>query len=234
MFKLKTLVAAVSLAALAGASQAAVLVIDDFNIPGVAVTDADPAVGGGYVTLFGGVQNITAPTNLATSRLIEHNWHSTQGIPNQVTNVTVGGGANGVLTVNNDAGVDSDAKVTWAIAPFALPPGPASLFFQVIFSNLGTPSVPIDLSFNFTGGSNWSKLAAIPSGVNFPVSFALNGAEAAAIAGGGTLTVELTGSPAWEITLDSFGLEIPEPASLALAGLALIGAGVASRRRKAA
>jgi hypothetical protein len=47
------------------------------------------------------------------------------------------------------------------------------------------------------------------------------------------LTLRITGDEAWDFAIDSFGFQIPEPATLALTGLALIGAGVASRRRKA-
>jgi hypothetical protein len=43
----------------------------------------------------------------------------------------------------------------------------------------------------------------------------------------------LNGSNEWDLSLDSFGVTIPEPTSIALVGLALLGAGVASRRRQA-
>jgi hypothetical protein len=50
---------------------------------------------------------------------------------------------------------------------------------------------------------------------------------------GGTLTMTVDGDNGWDLSLDSFGLTLPEPTSLGLVGLALLGAGVASRRRQA-
>jgi hypothetical protein len=50
---------------------------------------------------------------------------------------------------------------------------------------------------------------------------------------GGTLTATFSGLPAYDITIDNFGLALPEPTSLALVGLALVGAGIATRRRGA-
>jgi hypothetical protein len=43
----------------------------------------------------------------------------------------------------------------------------------------------------------------------------------------------LSGGDAWNLVLDSFSITVPEPTSLALVGLALLGAGFAASRRKA-
>jgi hypothetical protein len=61
----------------------------------------------------------------------------------------------------------------------------------------------------------------------------VNAVQQAALNAGGTLTMIVDGGNGWDLSLDSFGFSIPEPTSLALVGLALLGAGVASRRRQA-
>jgi uncharacterized protein YaaW (UPF0174 family) len=68
---------------------------------------------------------------------------------------------------------------------------------------------------------------------NLPLSFAVSAATQNLMALGGNLELVLNGSNEWDLSLDSFGVTIPEPTSIALVGLALLGAGVASRRRQA-
>jgi hypothetical protein len=75
------------------------------------------------------------------------------------------------------------------------------------------------------------------------VVFGLSAAQQNAINAGGTLRLELTGQSGWDLTLDAFGFDfqstrtpgtpVSTPGTLALLGAALMGAGLASRRRRA-
>ena len=68
---------------------------------------------------------------------------------------------------------------------------------------------------------------------NVGLAVGLSAAEQLNLSNGGILTLRFVGEAGWDMAIDSFGFQIPEPTSLALVGLALLGAGVATRRRKA-
>lgn len=107
-----------------------------------------------------------------------------------------------------------------------------SFLFKVILSD-GNPT---SVDFTLNGNSIYSS--AIPGNTaNADKTFAL---DPALISSGGTLALALNGNPGWDLELDAFGISwtdptppvtVPEPASMALVGLGMMGL-AAVRRRK--
>jgi PEP-CTERM motif len=234
MRKFTTLLAALGAAFAVGNANALVILVDDFDAPYALVADATGADGAAHL---GAVQNLGyAPTKLASTRQLSHQVLTSGVIGNtgNLSSVSVGGLPNfpvGSLQMANASGVDSEVKVSWTLAPVALS-GPVSFAFKVIESNQGTPTTLNTLDFTLNG----SLLANVTLGnvSNTDFFFSLNAAQVASLAGGGSLVMTVNGTPGWDLTLDSFGLQVPEPTSLALVGLALVGAGVVSRRSRSA
>jgi PEP-CTERM motif len=220
------------------ASQAAVILVDDFNSPAVAVSISDTTIGGAVTST-----STTSAASLAASREMSVDLTvkntSTASIQGTV------GGSDGFLNFSVSTGDNGIAKVRWTLPVFTLASTNNSYFFSVIASALGavgTTSTPNKVNFAFTGsganaGNNFSLSADVGAyafaNPGSAVNFGLNGAQSAAISGGGALVLTVEGGQGWNLTLDQFAISVPEPTSLALAGLALLGAGVASRRRKA-
>lgn len=109
--------------------------------------------------------------------------------------------------------------------------------FQVLFNDYGG-ATPTNFAFTFSGaGGSFAIPTYAPPEVPPSIGaqfLTLSGSQATAFSGGGTLELLLTGGAGWDLTVDSLNISIPEPMSLALVGVGLLGAGVASRRRKAA
>jgi hypothetical protein len=220
----------------AAAAHADVILIDDFNQPGLVRID-DTTVGGPVVST--GLQVLTTP-NMATTREVQVNLTENNSLSGDIF-ATTGGGALGRLNISTTTGDNGVATVKWTIP--ATPIGnPASYSFAVIASALGSTTAGASnnlVGFDFLGGSGNFNIPALGIGAYAfalpasTVNFALTPAEAVALSGGGTLTMTLSGGQGWNLTLDQFAITVPEPTSLALVGLALVGAGIASRRRSA-
>ena len=214
----KSLFAAAALVTALGAQAAPVVVtIDDFSIAQGPVTDtsADAAP---VVDTLAGVRTI-AVNALSTSLA---------PITNQVS-VT-----GGILDISNGVGDIAEVIVSWELAAGLVPAGAT----QVKFSALVLESDPNPTSISFALGGTTLLTAAIPgSTFNEMIGFDI---DPALITAGGLLTMRLVGASGWDLGMDTFGISyeqagpvsVPEPASLALVGLALAGAGFASSRRK--
>jgi hypothetical protein len=241
MRKILTLAAAVASAFAMGAAQADVILIDDFNGPATQQIAFDPASGGGAGTstvqaIVGNPLPLLAINRQLSNELLSAAVNNSSA---NLSSIAAGPSPNFpafALNVANANFVDSVNKVIWTIGT---PPadallGPVSLFLDVLASNVGVPGNPNTISFDLNG-TPISAVASIGNVGNTPLTFALSAADIALFAAPGnkTLTMTINGEEGYDLTLDSFGLSVPEPTSLALVGLALFGAGVAARRRKA-
>ena len=259
MRKILSITAAVTSVFVMGTAQAAVLLVDDFNLPLLSDQYTSTVMGspithcyykgasgscGGFtgqqVTGTAQAANTISAASLALQRDVTVQLTTANGNPaDQTMEARVGGGPLfGSLRVQAGNGNNGIANVQWTLPSFPLPANQASYFFSVLASTVG-PTAPTLASFTFAGGLGSFSTAAqsIPqlgfNAAGSPLPFAVNPADAMTLAGGGILTLNLTGGEGWSLNLDQFSFNVPEPTALALVGLALVGAGVASRRRKA-
>lgn len=239
MRRLSTLVAALGAVFAMGSAHALFVIVDDFNAPDMFVADLTSAAGGGVVA--GPVGPVNPPDN-TLSRTVKHELLiGTNAFPGIGSNVVIGttsfpaGSFNG----NNGTGRDSEVSIAWLLpVNYLFGVGPASFRFDVLSSDANITSV--DLYF---GGAALASGATATGGLlgsfvvpgntlNTALLFNFTDATRQQINAGGWLRLVINGEDGWDMALDSFGFEIPEPTSLALVGLALLGAGVVSRRRK--
>ena len=233
---LAPLLAAVGAAFAVSSAQADVLVIDDFSkpVPGAIVWDRDGVVGNGSgATPDQSV--LTSATGLFSSRTLTHQL-LTSGLISVDGNAGGNKSSAGVgalpnyeperLNIDNGSGVDSQVVVTWtlnSINAFSLP---ATLSLDVFALDAGGATVTAFLDGVSLGAVN-------ATGVGTPLNWALNASQASSLlTAGKVLKLTLDGGNNWDFSGDNLRLTVPEPATLALVGLALLGAGVVSRRRK--
>ena len=239
--------AAIAVAGLASANaNAGFILVDGFDGPDMQVFDlsADGAANGVTSATVGPVDT---PANevfrTVTHTLLQGSNASPPGLPGSKSSVKIGGLSYpaGSLSVNNAPGRNSIVEVDWSIPANFLPLLPAG------FS--GTSSITMNLLFDdlnatasfYLGNAPLGSVAlpdydgfASGSPVVMPVGLALSAAQWNSIAGGGasTLRMVLTGAADWDMTLGSVGFDaVPEPGSLVLSGLALIGMAALRRRR---
>lgn len=253
----KTLAAAAAALAL-GSAQAVVISIDDFNT----VTNPPPPFGPGQGVIiwdqndlgFGGTSANglgTTPGNIATHRDMFHLLTAgSTGFNGNSSSLGIGPAPNFVanaLNALNGSQANAVSVITWTLDTAALGAAIAgnpvvNLFFSVVESNLGIVANAavnnrLDFELETVAGSGvFNSFETIFIGqVTTPtnLTFALSAAQSTALQSGNRLRMTISGAPAYDLTLDSFGFSIPEPSTFALAGLALLGAGIAARRRKA-
>jgi hypothetical protein len=235
MRRFSTLAAAAAIALAAGSAQALVITVDDFNGPDMAA--ADMTIGGSLASA-GPAGPVNPPGVL--QRTLTHDLlagvNDGTGSSVKIGSLTYPAGA---LESQNQPGRNSEVTVSWALAAGFIPDtsaGPASVLFEVLFSDL---NVNFKLYWdNVLYATNsfaaYDGLASYPPAIPMDVTFDLTPTQQNTINGAaGTLKLVIDGPSGWDLTLDALNFQVPEPTSLALVGLALIGAGVASRRRKA-
>lgn len=225
------------------AAQAAVILVDDFNAPGTAVTISDTTADGAAVV---STTATNAPVSLAASRTMSVDLTQKSTGTANITGTV--GGSDGFLNFSVSTGDNGIGKVKWTLPTFTANPGSNTFFFSVIASALGTTAntaAPNLVNFAFTAANpaNSFSFSSNVNAVSFaipgqPLNFALTGAQSSALSAGGDLVLTVSGGQGWNLILDQFAISrpdptVPEPTSLALVGLALVGAGLASRRRKA-
>jgi hypothetical protein len=228
MFRISAVAAALATVFAMGSANAVFLSVDDFNTPDAVVFDE--LFGGGGVTVVNG------------PRTIYHEFLSDTGPLNEnfdgdFSSVRVGDFSfpAGRLQVINGDGITSLTAVEWTLAPGFVPAaGPVAFVFNIV----GSDGVPVNFNFSLDGGATSTFITSFSSVINigdpsWQLVVPLTAAQQAALTVGDDFALILDGSPGFDISIDSFGFEIPEPTSLALAGLALLGAGAVSRRRRA-
>lgn len=224
MNRFSSLMVAVAATLAVSSAQALVVVVDDFNSPAGDTTVFDADGGGAGIGVYSDA--------IRTIRTQQVTLGGNAGGFN--SSVSVGSGPSlippGTLTVRNATTVTSNVTLEWALTPFIFPlTSPVSLYFNVYSSDDVTKNITASASFGNIGNYSVGFLAAPGQ----QVSFALSAAEVAVLNAGGTFSLTLSGDLGWDISLDEVGFTIPEPSVLGLAGLALVGAGLASRRRRA-
>jgi len=229
MRRIAPLVAALGAVFAVTSAQAVTLVVDDFSmpIPGEIIFDNN-GVADTAVTL--------APSANATDRTLYHTLLTAGAVGMNGTGTlsSTGTGAAPNFLANqmnmaNASDVDSMVKVEWTLASIVTGASPVSFLIDVKSNDngvAGVNNVEAFLGVMSLGIQNATALTTL--------SFALTPAQAASLAVAGTkFSFLINGSNAWDMAIDNLRIDIPEPTSLALVGLALIGAGVVSRRRKA-
>jgi hypothetical protein len=243
MRKFAAILATAGAAFAVGNANAVFLSVDNFNSPNIYMHDDQLGAG---INMFAG-PNIASQVGIGASysdatRTIVHNWikpddGSIDNLLGGGSNVRIGTQAfpNGSLAMNNVSGFNSVVDVTWTLADGFVPStGPVSFFFAVVNSD----AVVKNLSYSINGGAvtnigTYNTSIVVPGIDPFAVALTASDQAALSAAGPKSFTLRVSGGEGWDFAIDSFGFQIPEPATLALVGLALVGAGVASRRRKA-
>lgn len=140
----------------------------------------------------------------------------------------------GQLHVMNGGGENVEVSVQWTVPAFVLPANAADVSFS--FTIFFTDGADTTADFTFAGASVASF--AIPgNSENLELTFTM---DRAILDAGGDLKMTLKGETGWDMDLDSVVMNynvpttnnVPEPTTIVLMGLGLLGIGAVARRRK--
>ena len=209
----------------ASSAQALIVTIDDFNAPDMLVIDQ----------AGGGATMANSPGGVPYSRWLSHELLAG---PNDVngdgSKVKIGSLAApvGSLEVANANTRDSEVKVGWTLDAGLIPTTASSPATWLALTIAESDSNQTSLEILVDGISE--GVFAIPGKtINETKLFALSALAQNKLAAGGALTLVVNGDTGWDMSVDSLGIQVPEPSSVALVGLALLAGGVATRRRQA-
>jgi len=140
----------------------------------------------------------------------------------------------GQLHIMNGGGENVEVSVQWNMPAFVLPTNAidVSLSFTIFF----TDGAKTRADFTFAGVSV-ASLAIPGNSENLELMFTM---DRALLDAGGELKMTLTGETGWDMDLDSVVMNynvpttnnVPEPTTIVLMGLGLLGIGAVARRRK--
>lgn len=233
-----------------GLSQAGtVVLVDSFDVPAQFVFDLTSASGAGVSQESTDVSPVAVnpPANTVAKRTVTHELlqggNAAPPSSGAQSNAKVASGfPPGTLAITNTSGRDSKVTIEWtlpaAFIPSSFAVSPASVAFDLLLTD---QDVLAELFYNdVLLGTR--TLATYDGTVGFPVLvplatyFNLTSAQQDTISSPGNqvLKLVLNGPTAWDLRLDNLRFELPEPGSLPLVALALVGAVVALNRRKAA
>ncbi|BBB30698.1 PEP-CTERM sorting domain-containing protein [Neptunomonas japonica] len=138
----------------------------------------------------------------------------------------------GFLTISNGSAEDSEVRVSWGFDADLLPVG--SSHYEFLIKVIESDGNATDLEF-FYDGLSFANFDIPGNTLNQDVVFSISNSV---LSHDGTLGLVINGDPGWDLQLDVIGLlydspiahSVPEPSTIALFVLGLLGAGAARRR----
>lgn len=237
--------AAVAFAVPALSQAGMVVLVDSFDVPAMFVFDPSTANGTG-VSQTSTLVAVNPPANNIASRKVTHELllgsNGGPPSPGAQSNARVAGGfPPGTLAITNTSGRDSKVTIEWtlpaAFIPSSFVVNPVSVVFDLLLTDQDVVAELFynEVLFGTRTLAAYNGIAAFPVLVPKLTSFELTSAQQNTVSGSSqVLKLVLNGPNGWDLRLDNLRFELPEPGSLPLVALALVGAVAALNRRKAA